>query len=170
MLHRTERLLLREFTAADWPAVLDYHRDPRYPRFGPEGADAEAEVRGLVQMFVGWQHERPRARFQWAVLLPGGGQIIGNCGIRKPAADAREADIGFELAPAHWGRGYATELAAALLRYGFEELGLERIMAHVEVGNLASARVLEKVGMRPAGGLRYGILPAEWRAARAREA
>jgi RimJ/RimL family protein N-acetyltransferase len=171
----TSRLLLREFTAADEPAVLAYQSDPRYLRFSPEEQGS-----GLVQMFLDWKHEQPRCRFQWAVLLPADGRLIGNCGIRKRSADAREADIGFELDPGQWGRGYATELAATLLRFGFVELGLHRITAHCLAENTASARVLEKAGLRQEGRLRenewmwnrwwdtllYGILEPEWREGR----
>lgn len=175
MLPRTERLLLREFTAADEPAVLAYQSDPLFLRF------SSGEQRsGLVQMFLDWQREQPRYRFQWAVLLPADGRLIGNCGLRKRSADAREADIGFELATDQWGRGYATELASALLCFGFEELGLHRVTAHCLAENTASARVLEKAGLRQEGRLResewmrdrwwdtllYGILESEWRGGR----
>ena len=177
MPHRTDRLLLREFTPADWSAVLAYHKDPRYLRFYPEEQGSESEVRRLVQSFVEWQQEEPRGKLQWAVLLPSATELIGNCGIRKRRADAREADIGFELSPDHWGQGYATELAATLLRFGFESMGLHRITAHCVAENKASARVLEKVGMMQEGRLReaqrlngawsdvllYSILEWEWR-------
>jgi len=178
---RTERLQLREFTAQDWPAVLTYHQDPRYLRFYPEEQGSEAEVRALVERFIEWQHERPRCRFQWAVLHPADEGLIGNCGIRKPSPEAREAEIGFELCPVHWGLGYATELARMLLRFGFEQLGVDQITARCLVENTASAHVLEKVGMvqirripdgewmrgRTWDALTYGITAPTWRAAQA---
>ncbi|HYJ79103.1 MAG TPA: GNAT family N-acetyltransferase [Longimicrobiaceae bacterium] len=178
MIPRTERLLLREFTLDDLPAVLAYHRDPRYLRYYPERRGTEPETRRLVQRFVDWQQEEPRARYQWAVLLPEDGRLIGNGGIRIQSFETMEADIGYELDPEHWGRGYASELAAALLRFGFTELGLHRITAHCVADNVGSARVLEKVGMRQEGRLResewmqgrwwdrllFGILAHEWRA------
>lgn len=177
MIPRTRRLLLREFTLDDCPVVYAYHQDPRYLRYYPEGHGTEAETRRLVQMFVDGQQAEPRARYQWAVLLPDG-RLIGNCGIRIQSFETMEADIGYELAPEQWGKGYATELAAMLVRHGFTELGLHRITAHCMADNVASARVLEKAGMRQEGRLResewmqgrwwdrllFGILEHEWRA------
>lgn len=176
MISRTERLLLREFSLDDWPAVLAYHRDPRYLRFYPDEHGTEPEVRKLVRMFVDWQAEAPRQRFQWAVVLPGDGRIVGNCGVRMRSAEEGEADIVFELHPDHWGKGYATELARALLCFGFNGLGLRRVSAQCVAENEASAHVLDKVGMRREGRLErhfrmkgrwwdtllYGILRSEW--------
>lgn len=174
---RTERLLLREFTPDDTDAVLAYHRDPRFRRFLAADEPSEDETRELVRLFVSWQRERPRCRWQWAVTLPGDDRPIGNCGLRMPHALAREAEIGYELDPEHWGRGYATELCRALLRFGFAEAGLHRVSATCLAENAASARVLEKAGMRREGRLRenewmrerwwdtllFGVLEDEWK-------
>jgi ribosomal-protein-alanine N-acetyltransferase len=178
VLPRTTQLRLREFVPDDWTTVLGWYGDPRFSRFVSEEQASEGEVRRLVERFVEWREERPRSRRQWAVVLPGDDRPIGSCGIRRPDPGAREAEIGFELAAEHWGRGYATELAALLLRFGFLELGLHRVTSYCLAENVASARVLEKVGMRPEGRLRenewfagrwwdtllFGILEAEWRA------
>lgn len=154
MLLRTQRLLLRDFTAADWPAVYAYQRDPRYLRLY-EWTDRTPEaVQAFVQMFVDQQADQPRTRFQLAVTLPESGAVIGNCGIRLPAAGSHEAEIGYELAPDQWGRGYATEAVAAIIHFGFAELGVHRISAWLVADNIASARVLEKCGFQLEGRLR----------------
>jgi RimJ/RimL family protein N-acetyltransferase len=89
----------------------------------------------------------------------------------------RQASIGYEIAPRYWGKGYATEAARAMVAFGFGELRLHRIWARCVADNVASYRVLEKVGMRREGCLReeewikgrwrdtlvYGILDHEWR-------
>ena len=174
----TERLVLREFVPDDWRAVLAYQRDPRYLRFYPWIDRTEPEVRDFVQMFVDWQAERPRRKFQLAITLTGSEQVIGNCGIRRKPENDREADIGYELTPEHWGQGYATEAALAMVGFGFRELALHRISSWCIADNTASARVLERVGLRPEGRLReneyfkgrwwdtllYGLLESEWRA------
>lgn len=174
----TERLVLREFVPDDWPAVLAYQRDPRYLRFYLWTDRTEPEVRDFVQMFVDWQEERPRRKFQLAITLSGSGRLIGNCGIRRKPENDREADIGYELVPEYWGQGYATEAALAMVDFGFRELALHRISSWCIADNTASARVLEKVGLRPEGRLReneyfkgrwwdtllYGLLESEWRA------
>ena len=172
----TDRLILREFDGDDWPAVLAYQRDPRYLRFYPWTDRTEAEVRDFVQMFLYQQVERPRRKFQLAITLPDDGQAIGSCGIRRKPENDWEADIGYELAPEYWGRGYATEAALAVVEFGFHELGLHRISSWCIADNTASARVLEKVGMRLEGRsleneyfkgrwwdtLLYGMLKSEW--------
>ena len=177
----TERLILREFVVGDWPDVLAYQRDPRYLRFYAWTDRTEGEVRDFVQMFVDQQADQPRRKFQLAITLPDSGRLIGNCVIRRNADNDWEADIGYELAPEHWGRGYATEAALAIVSCGFRELGLHRISSWCIADNTASARVLERVELRLEGRLReneyfkgrwwdtllYGLLESEWRASAA---
>jgi RimJ/RimL family protein N-acetyltransferase len=129
-------------------------------------------------MFLALREEKPRTKFQLAITLAQGGQLIGNCGIRMKTPDAREADIGYELDPGYWGRGYATEAASRLLAFGFRDLELHRIWAWCIAENVASAHVLEKIGMQQEGRLRekewmrdrwwdtllYAILDHEWQA------
>jgi [ribosomal protein S5]-alanine N-acetyltransferase len=174
MILRTERLLLREFVEDDWPAVLAYQRDPLYLRFYPWTERSEQEARAFVQRFLDWQQEHPRRRFQLAITLDGA--VIGKAGVRRLEPGSRVADMGYELAPSHWGRGYATEAARAVLDFGFAELDLHRVGAHCIAENTASARVLRKLGMREEGRLRehehfrgrwwdvllFGVLRAEW--------
>ena len=172
----TDRLVLREFVIADWPAVLAYQRDPRYLRLYPWTDRTEAEVREFVQMFVDQQAEQPRRKFQLAITFPEGGPVIGNCGIRRKPENDWEADIGYELAPEYWGRGYATEAALTIVSFGFRDLGLHRVSSWCIADNAASVRVLERVGLRLEGRLRdneyfkgrwwdtllYGLLESEW--------
>jgi [ribosomal protein S5]-alanine N-acetyltransferase len=133
-------------------------------------------VRAFVRMFIVQREEEPRTKFQLAITLAPGGQLIGNCGIRMNTSDAREADLGYELDPRYWRYGYATEAARALLAFGFREGRLHRIWAWCIAENIASTRVLEKIGMRQEGHLRehewmkgrwwdtllYAILEREW--------
>ncbi|MDX1520590.1 MAG: GNAT family protein [Anaerolineae bacterium] len=173
----TSRLTLREFIETDWRAVYAYHTDPRYLRYYPWTTRTETEVQTFVQRFITWQAEDPRSRFQFAIVLTAGQQLIGTCGLRMNQPGGWEADFGYEIAPDHWGHGYATEAAAAMLAYGFETLQLHRISASVIADNTASIRVLEKLGLRHEGTLRqnqwmkgrwwdtliYAILQPEWR-------
>ena len=145
----TPGLLLREFVANDWAATLAYQRNPRYLRYYPWEDRTEADARAFVGMFLEWQREQPRHRFQLAVTLPPAplaeagdeaGRLIGNCGLRRKPDKEWEADIGYELAPDYWGRGYATEAARAMVNFGFAELGLYRISSWCIAENEASAR------------------------------
>ena len=144
----TERLILREFGADDWRAVLDYQRDPLYLRYYPWEDRNETAVRNFVDMFRYWQSERLRRRFQLAIVQKESGGLIGNCGLRRKPENEWEADIGYELSPRYWGHGYATEAARAMVDFGFRELGLQRVSSWCIADNLASARVLERLGFR----------------------
>ena len=173
----TERLVLREFVFEDWPSVLAYQQHPRYLSYYPWTARTATDAQDFVRMFIDQQAEEPRRKFQLAVSLRGGGQLIGNCGIRRKADNDWEADIGYELAPEHWGQGYATEAAQAMVDFGFRELGLHRVSSWCIADNFASAGVLERVGLKLEGRLReneyykgrwwetllYGVLESEWK-------
>ena len=173
----TDRLRLREYTENDWQAVLAYQRNPRYLRFYAWEDRTEDDVRQFVQGFIDARREQPRKKFAFAVTLKATGQLIGNCNIRQNKPEDRVAEIGYEIAPMHWGNGYATEAARAILAFGFDELKLHRLAAWCIAENTASARVLEKIGMRQEGQLReqewmkerwwdvrlFGILENEWR-------
>jgi len=151
---KTERLKLREFVLDDWPAVLAYQQDQRYLEFYPFVTRTESDAKEFVQWFLDEQAESPRRRFQLAVTLEETGELIGDAGIRRKPENDWEADIGYEIAPEHWRNGYATEAAAALINHGFDQMGLHRISSWCIAENVASARVLEKLGLREEGRLR----------------
>lgn len=177
MIIETARLRLREFVAEDWATVLAYQSDSRYLRLYAWTERTEADVRDFVARFLAWQTAKPRLKYQLAVTLREGGKLIGNCGIRQTEVGARTADLGFEIAPEHWGCGYGTEAARAMVGFAFDELHLNRVWAECVPENAASRRVLEKLGMRCEGRLRetqwykerwwdtlvYGVLEDEWR-------
>lgn len=176
MILRTPRLVLREFTAEDWVATHAYQQDPRYLRYNDQPAVTERQTQSFIYMFILWQGEQPRSRAQLAITLAGTGELIGNVGLRRDYPDVRSADMGYELAPTHWGRGLATEAARAMVDLGFGAWGLHRIHAHCITENEASARVLTRVGLRPEARLRqhqwfkdrfwdvslFGLLREEW--------
>ena len=173
---KTERLKLREFVLDDWPAVLAYQQDQRYLEFYPFVTRTESDAKEFVQWFLDEQAESPRRRFQLAVTLAKTGELIGNAGIRRKPENDWEADIGYEVAPEHWRKGYAT--AAAVINHGFDQMGLHRISSWCVAGNVASARVLEKLGLREEGRLReneyfknrwwdtlvFGMVREDWQA------
>ena len=154
MILTTERLVLREFRATDWPAMLAYQSDPRYLRYYEWTERTPEDVRAFIQRFLDQQQETPRIKFQLAITLKGSDELIGNCGVRMASAGAREADIGYELAPQYWGQGFATEAARAIVQFGFTQLRPHRISAWCIAENAGSVRVLEKLGMRQEGRLR----------------
>jgi len=173
----TERLILREFKENDWPDVLAYQADPRYLRYYEWKERTPKAAQEFVQMFLDQRQEQPRTKYQLAITLQSNHQLIGTCGIRMRTADAHEGDLGFELAPKHWGQGYATEAGRAMLGFGFTQLRLHRIWSWCIADNVGSARVLDKLGMQLEGRLRdkeyfkgrwwdtllFAILDHEWR-------
>ncbi len=142
----TARLRLRDFTGEDFAAVQAYSADPRVTRylfFGPRDAEATADyLEGLLAS----QRETPRTRFELAIEEPGSGRVIGACDLSM--IEHGVFDLGYMLGSGDWGRGYATEVALALLEAGFQQLNAARIISTVDVNNRASIRVLEKIGMR----------------------
>ena len=172
----TERLLLRDFVKDDWKRVLEYQSDPLYLRYYEWTERTPEAAREFVSWFLDHQVQEPRIKFQLAIVLKSNNQLIGNCGIRMDTANAFEGDVGYELDPKHWDRGYATEAAHAMVDFGFTNFGLHRVWSWCIADNLGSAHVLEKLGMRREGHLRenefykgrwwdtlmYGILVDEW--------
>jgi RimJ/RimL family protein N-acetyltransferase len=122
---------------------------------------------------------RGRRALNLAGVLPATCEVVGDFALRYWAKEHRQGEIGFVVHPDHHGRGYATEGAARMLRYGFEEAGLHRIIGRLEARNEPSARVLERLGMRREAHfvenelvkgaweseVVYALLAREWRAA-----
>jgi ribosomal-protein-alanine N-acetyltransferase len=150
----TPRLVLRTWTLDDAEAAFAVYSDPEVMRFlsGPPARDVE-ETRARLAARPIAQQER-YGFCLWAVVEKATGTVIGSCGL-KHLDDGPDVEVGYHLARSAWGKGYATEAAAACLRYGFERLGLRRILAVVNPANGASRRVLEKIGMRFEGMGRY---------------
>ncbi len=172
----TSSLCLREVSLRDWHAVLHYQSKAEYLRYSPWKKRNRIDVQKFLQLFIDWQSERPRAKFQMAITLQENNQLIGLCGARKKSLNSADAEIGYEIDPAYWGHGYAPEATRAIIDFGFQELHLHRIWATCVPENSASIRVLEKVGLQYEGRIRenrwmknrwwdtliYGILEHEW--------
>ena len=143
---RTARLHLREFVSSDFHAVYAYSSDPRVTRylfFGPRDEDSTADyLEGLLAS----QRERPRTRFELAVEEIASGRVIGACDLSF--IERNVVDLGYMLGIDVWGKGYATEIALALIDAAFFDLRADRVISTVDVNNGASIRVLEKIGMR----------------------
>lgn len=160
----TDRLLLREFNEQDWESVHSYACDREVVRYMPWGPNTEDDTRNFIRRAISYQQEYPRRHFELAVILKEEDLLIGGCGIRVSNPDLGEGNIGYCLNRNFWGRGYATEAARTLLKFGFETLNLHRIYATCDPENKASVRVLEKIGMSLEGHLRENLrIRGEWR-------
>ena len=145
----TERLILRRFTPADVDHLVDLDGDPEVMRYltGGDGTPRTEIERDILPRFLGY-YERGDDFGFWAAHERASGEFLGWFSFR-PHDDSPpdEASLGYRLRRAAWGRGYATEGVRALIRKGFAELGLRRVIANTYEYNLASRRVMEKAGL-----------------------
>lgn len=172
----TERLLLRELRLADATAVAAGAGDPRVARFllaVPSPYPVALARRWITARIAWW--ELGRGVTLAIARRDAPDALLGTVSLRRHARD-RRAELGYWLAAPAWGRGHATEAAAAAVDLGFRQLALARIYAQVIVGNDASMRVLTKLGMMSEGTKRrhvrkgrrlhdvvfYGLLRDEW--------
>jgi len=144
----TKRLILREILPSDWEAILEYQRKPEYLKFYEWEERSPDDAKKFVQMLIDWQNEVPQQKFQFAIVEKKTSRFVGCCGIRIRNTKDANVDMGYEINPSFWGKGYATECAKEMLRFGFQKLCLFEISAYVITENIASIRVLEKIGMK----------------------
>jgi RimJ/RimL family protein N-acetyltransferase len=159
----TERLLLRPWRAEDRPAFAALNADPRVMAFLPkrlERAESDA-LAGRIAV-----HLQQHGFGLWAVEVRGGAPFIGFVGLEAPSFEAHFTpclEIGWRLAFAHWGRGYATEAARRVLAHGFGPLGRAEIVSFTTRGNRRSRAVMERLAMRrdPADDFLHPALPVD---------
>lgn len=135
----TERLALRPLTVQDFEAVHAWASDPVNTRFMAWGPNTDEQTRAFLGV------AKPGKDF--AVVLKRSNQVIGSCGIYPDAAN-ETGELGWILHKDHWKHGYGTELGGELIRYGFEDLKLRRVVAPCAAVNYGSYRVMERNGMR----------------------
>jgi RimJ/RimL family protein N-acetyltransferase len=143
--------------ADDFDALLEIFTDPQVmASFGGE-IFTPAQMQGWLDRNLAHQAEHGYGLF--SVIRRADGLLIGNCGLEQMTVDGQvAAELGYDLRSDAWGQGYATEAACAVRDYAFNVLRLPQLISLIRVGNLASQRVAEKVGMRLlAEPERYGI-------------
>ncbi len=146
----TERLRLRPFTLDDEAAVFALVSDPEVARFVRfEAHRTPAETRAFLELVE--RYYRRGEPFGWAIARREDDRLIGSCGFVSRAGERKSAEIGYWLGKPYWGKGYAAEAAQALVRFGFEQMGLERVEAKCFLENRSGRRVIEKLGMKLEG-------------------
>ena len=147
----SSRLLLRDFRAADLADVHAMRSDPEAARymldFAPESLERAQDWLGEV---IHYNRRRPREAYNLAIVHREDQRVIGWIGIGRSERYPTEGELGFGylLNRAYWGQGYATEAVRAILAFGFTTLGGRRSSAYCIAENRASARVLQKAGLR----------------------
>lgn len=173
LILKSKRLILREFEATDFAAVHTYATDPEVVRYMSWGPNTETETNEFLAHVVSQSSQTPRSLYDLAVVEMSSGRLVGGVGLHL---DGPQAMLGYCYARSAWGQGYATEAAHLLVDYGFEQLVLHRVWARCDVENVASVKVLEKLGLRREGLLKedcqirgdwrdtlvYAVLKDEW--------
>jgi RimJ/RimL family protein N-acetyltransferase len=147
---RTERLLLRPLGPDDVDAVHAYQSLPEVCAYVPYEPRSREEVERRLHdpdLTRGTLEEEGQALILGMVLRDTG-RLVGDVLLFWRSARDRGGELGYELHPDHWGRGYVTEAARAVLALAFDELGLHRVTARIDAENPASAAVLRRLGMR----------------------
>ena len=144
---RTERLLLRRWRDADREPFAAMNADPVVMEYHPSTSDRR-DSDAMVDRIEA--HFEAKGFGYWAVEVPDVAPFIGFVGLSTPSFEAHftpAVEVGWRLAREHWGQGYASEAAQAAVEVGFDELGLDEIVAFTVPANFRSRRVMERLGM-----------------------
>jgi RimJ/RimL family protein N-acetyltransferase len=149
----TQRLVLREVVERDFAAFFELYNDCEARQYEQSGdrVHSEADVRNGIQRILADQKATPRTRYRFAITISPDDWLRGWVSLRSSDQAIGEWEMGWTVHRAAWNQGYATEAACEVLRFAFHELGAHRVIAACHVENVASARVMEKLGMRCEG-------------------
>lgn len=150
---KSQRLLLRRMEVSDSHSLFKIWSDPDVSKFmNISSFTHEAQAKEMIQLLEELTQASKAIRFSMIELKSN--EIIGTCGFNSIDFENAKAEIGYDIAKAYWGNGYAPEGISAILNYGFETLKLNRIEAKVEPANVNSIKVLEKLHFTFEGTLR----------------
>jgi ribosomal-protein-alanine N-acetyltransferase len=150
----TPRLILRELSVSDTQDFYDLNSNPNVIKY--TGDEAFSSITDAKDFLINYSDYERNGFGRWAVIEKNSRNFLGWCGLKF---DGKETDIGFRFFEEHWGKGYATESALACLNYGFQELGLSEIIGRAMKENLASIKVLEKIGMKYSSEMEFSLHP-----------
>jgi RimJ/RimL family protein N-acetyltransferase len=152
----TERLNLRWLDERDTAAQFAIFSDPQVTRYW-SGAPWSEMAQAEALMAATLDDYRDGTALRLGIVVAATGEMIGNVNLHHFYDQNRRCELGYALASAHWGKGYAVEALRAALDHGFRELDLNRVEADIDPRNEASARVLERLGFR-----KEGYMPERW--------
>lgn len=144
----TARLVLRDWTAADFPPFCAINADPDVTRFLPTTASRDESAAAFARIR---KHIETHSYGIWVLEERAGRKHIGSLGLMVPRFEAHFTpcvEIGWRLAKSHWNKGFATEAAKAVVQHAFDVLQLKEIVSFTVPDNVPSRRVMEKVGFR----------------------
>jgi [ribosomal protein S5]-alanine N-acetyltransferase len=160
----SERVILREIEDKDWVDVHRYASKEIVCQYQPWGPNTEKESKDFVKQVIVDAEKETRTRFVFAIIEKKNERMIGSGEFNIQDIRNRTGEIGYIVNPDYWGKGFATEAANLLIEFGFKQFSLHRIYATCDPRNIASSKVLEKIGMTKEGRLREDLLIKEgWR-------
>ena len=143
----TDRLIFRHLLPDDLDQLFVLYSDPEIRRYFPEGTLTYEETKEELEWFLNGHPKHPELGL-WATILKESNQLIGRCGLLPWTIEGRyEVEVAYMIAKEYWRQGLGTEAAGAILQYGFEQLGLSRLICLIDPANDASRRVAVKIGM-----------------------
>lgn len=154
---KTERLILRKITVDDVDDMYEYSSDGNVTEYLTWSPHAD---KTYTLEYINYLQSRYRSGdfFDWGVVVKSDNKMIGTCGFTRFDYVNNSAEIGYVLNSEYHGMGFAVEAASEVIKFGFEKLGLNRIECKYIIGNNASRRVMEKLGMSFEGIRREGML------------
>jgi RimJ/RimL family protein N-acetyltransferase len=154
-----ERVTLREVNPDDLPAAMHWAGDAEFFRhLAVAPPTSEAYEHEFLRTIAQQATTHPRRDYHLGVVLNATDELIGLVRLSISVPEHRGADIGYGLRRDRWNQGFATEAATLLVDFGFHQLGLHRVFAYHHPGNVASGRVMTKLGMQQEGLLRENVL------------
>jgi len=157
-----EKVVLREFRLDDEDALLEVIGDDRVTVWLSHDSRSRDEVQAMLGGIVERARQEPRTEYALAVTLPDSDRLIGLA--RLGLGVHQGAKLGYAIRADEWGKGYATDAASTLVKFGFDELGLHRITAAIGPENAASIAVMERLGFEYEGQLRDHVFTnGAWR-------
>lgn len=144
----TSRLLLRHLLPNDLDCLWELYCDSEVIKYIPDAPRTYWAAKAELEWFMNGHPEHPELGL-WATIHKETGRFIGRCGLLPWTIDGQyEVEVAYLIERAYWGQGLGTEAARAIRDYGFEQLGLSRLVCLVDSENLASIKVAKKIGMR----------------------
>lgn len=145
---QTPRLQLRAFRACDFPAYAAYHSQADVYRFLYMAPPAGAQLREQFSSVLSAPFATDGDTRHMAVVRTADGAVIGEVLLKIASLSALQLEVGYIFHPHYAGHGYATEAVAAMLHWGFDGMQAHRIFARLDALNLASVKLVERLGMR----------------------
>lgn len=147
-------LSFREIHTTDIPRFCEYTAKEEYLKYLPFEPPVTPGFETFLKLSIEQQTVQPRSWYFLAVCLKSNPKVIGEAVLKGIDHRNKAAEIGWGLDPVFWGSGYGAEIGRTLIHYGFSHLNLHRITALTAIDNLASVRIMEKIGMKREGILR----------------